>query len=335
MAQPLVSILMPVKNTAAYLDACLDSIVQQKYQHWELIAVNDHSTDHSLAILEQYAKHEERITVLENQETGIITALRVAYGRSQGLLITRMDSDDLMSPNKIEHLVCNLLAKGNGYLATGLVNYFSDGELGAGYQRYALWLNKLSRSGQNFQELYKECVIPSPCWMVYRSDLDAAKAFAPNRYPEDYDLCFRFYEQKLICIPTNEIVHHWRDSKERTSRHDPNYADNNFLEIKLHYFLKLDYDHKRPLVLWGAGKKGKFIAQAFVKQTVQFTWICNNDNKIGKDIYQKRLYPIEYIKTLSQPQIIVAIAQPDAQTTIKQFLKKQALKEMTDFFFFC
>jgi len=55
----------------------------------------------------------------------------------------------------------------------------------------------LTAKGNNFQEIYKECVIPSPCWMIYRTDMDKCQAFLPNRYPEDYDLCFRFYENGM------------------------------------------------------------------------------------------------------------------------------------------
>lgn len=335
MTLPLISILMPVKNTAPFLVECLDSILAQTYSNWELIAVNDHSTDASLAILQQYAKDYPQIVVLNNQERGIIPALRLAYSHSKGQLITRMDSDDIMPVFKLERLSTSLLSRGMGHLATGLVEYFSAETLGNGYQRYAQWLNGLSSTGENFKELYKECVIPSPCWMIYRTDLERCNAFNLDRYPEDYDLCFRFYEAGLICIPTTEVLHHWRDSQGRTSRHDPNYADNNFLAIKIHYFLKLSNNNKRPLVLWGAGKKGKCIAQMLTNAKVPFTWICNNKNKIGKDIYQQRLYPTSHLSTLIQPQIIVAIAEPIAQKTIKESFSKQGLTSMKDFFFFC
>lgn len=335
MKQPLVSILMPVKNTAPFLTACLDSIVQQQYTSWELLAVDDGSTDDSWGILQTYAQQHQQIHCIKNTGTGIIEALRTAYASAKGELITRMDSDDIMPLNKLQILVTNLLQHGAEHLATGAVEYFSANELGDGYRRYAAWLNQLSATGRNFQELYKECVIPSPCWMVYRSDLEACQAFRPNRYPEDYDLCFRFYEQGLQCIPCAEVLHLWRDSPNRTSRHDPNYANNSFLELKVHYFLKLNHQNNRPLVLWGAGKKGKYLAQLLTKHQIAFHWICNNDKKIGKHIYGHELLPVKHIKTLQSPQFIIAIAQPDAQSEIKYSFDNQGLKSMQDFFFFC
>ncbi len=331
----LVSILMPVRNTALFLEECLDSILAQSYVHWELIAIEDHSEDESWTILQDYAAKDRRIKVFQNTGKGIIQALRMAYQHSSGHYITRMDSDDIMPSQKLEILQANLSQAKEGHLATGLVQYFSAKALGNGYLRYAEWLNTLSKKGLNFKEIYKECVIPSPCWMIHRVDLDAAGAFQADRYPEDYDLCFRFYEQGLICLPSDVILHHWRDSEGRTSRHDPNYADNTFLNIKLHYLLKLDYQKERPLVLWGAGRKGKKLAALLQKANIPFHWICNNDQKIGKDIYEHRLYAETYLDSLTKPQIIIAIAQQEAQVNIKSRFKKEALEANNDYFFFC
>lgn len=330
-----VSILMPVRNTALFLEECLDSILAQSYLDWELIAIEDHSEDNSWSILQTYAAEDARIKVFKNSGKGIIQALRMAYQHSSGNYITRMDSDDIMPTQKLEVLQSNLSQAKQGHLATGLVHYFSGKSLGNGYLRYAEWLNTLSKKGTNFKEIYKECVIPSPCWMIHRVNLDAAGAFHSDRYPEDYDLCFRFYEQGLICLPSDVILHHWRDSEERTSRHDPNYADNNFLGIKLHYFIKLDYQKERPLVLWGAGKKGKKLASSLQKANIPFHWICNNDQKIGKDIYEQRLYSVAHLDELYKPQIIIAIAQPEAQMKLKNRFEKQKLEANNDYFFFC
>ncbi len=331
---PLLSILMPVKNTAQYLPACLDSIVTQSIPNWELIAINDHSTDSSKNILLNYAQHDQRIKVFDNTETGIIAALRLAFQKSNGRLITRMDSDDQMSPDKLATMQQALMAKGRQHIAVGQVQYFSELGIGDGYRRYENWLNGLTSKGTNYQERYKECAIPSPCWMVYREDLEACNAFRPNRYPEDYDLFFRFYQYGLTVIPSNKVLHYWRDYPERTSRNDPNYADNRFLSMKMEYFLQLDYQKDRPLVLWGAGKKGKWIAQSLTEKNIQFYWICNNSNKIGHNIYGHILKGEKYLDQLTQAHYIVAVANEEAQADIAKRLAKSG-KLGSDFFFFC
>lgn len=327
-AQPLISILMPVKDAGAYLKECLHSIQFQSEANWELMAVNDGSTDNSLRLLENFAQEDERIRVLENHGLGIIDALRTAYAASTGQMITRMDADDRMAPDKLEVLSRNLLYEGEGQLATGLVEYFSENELGDGYRKYEQWLNGLTLAGKNYEDIYKECVIPSPCWMVWREDLDRCGAFGPDTYPEDYDLCFRFYQQGLRVIPCSEVLHHWRDHASRTSRNHPNYADNRFLELKLNWFLKLDHAPQRPLVLWGAGAKGKALAQQLAAKEIPFTWVCNNPKKIGHTIYGVQMQATHTLADMADPQIIVSVANPQEQEELKLLLGKRA-------YFFC
>ena len=335
MDTPLVSILIPFKNTAQFLTECLDSILKQAYTNWEVLAVNDHSSDESLKIVQEFAEKDSRIQVFPNSGAGIIEALRTAYSKSQGNFITRMDSDDIMTPNKLEVMASSLLNTGKGHLAVGQVKYFSDRGISNGYERYEAWLNQLTQSGSNYSEIYKECVIPSPCWMVYREDLDKCDAFEPDRYPEDYDLTFRFYEKGLQCIPCNELLHYWRDYDTRTSRTSEHYAQNYFLDIKLHYFLKLNYNTNRPLVIWGAGTKGKTIAQYLLDKQINFHWVCNNSKKIGKEIYGKEMLRFEFLNELKNPQSIITVANEEAQKAIRLYLDTLGQKSMEDFFFFC
>ncbi len=335
MQDPVVSILIPFKNTAEFLPDCLDSILRQSYIHWEVLAVDDHSTDSSLQILEQYATRDSRIKVFANYGNGIIPALRTAFKECNGQLVTRMDSDDLMQPDKLKRLVENLLNHGKGHVAVGKVKYFSDRGISDGYARYERWINYLTEQGSNYDEIYKECVIPSPCWMVFKEDLEACGAFDPDRYPEDYDLTFRFYEKDLRCIPCNDVLHLWRDYDTRTSRTSEHYAQNYFLDIKLHYFLKLDYKPGNPLVIWGAGTKGKTIGKSLVDQGIPFTWICDNPNKIGKKIYGVRMEHYDSIQNLKKPQSIVTVANEDAQKLIRSYLTKLGMHPMKDYFFFC
>ncbi|MFD2098716.1 glycosyltransferase family 2 protein [Flagellimonas iocasae] len=335
MLHPKVSICIPFKDTAHFLPECLDSILNQTYQNWEVLAVNDHSSDSSFELLKSYAEKDNRINVCTNKGAGIIPALQTAYSKSSGEFITRMDSDDIMKPHRLEVMVKSLLEYGKGHVAVGQVNYFSDLGISDGYERYEIWLNELTSQGANYTEIYKECVIPSPCWMAYRDDFEACNGFQPNRYPEDYDLTFRFYEKGLQIIPCKEVLHLWRDYDTRTSRTHEHYAQNYFLDIKLHYFLKLDFDKNRPLVIWGAGFKGKTIAKKLKKQKIDFTWLCNNPNKIGKKIYGKKLVHFKKLMELQHPQSIITVANEASQQEIRAYFKKNGQRPATDYFFFC
>ena len=331
----LVSILIPFKNTEEYLEECLLSIINQSYKNWEVLAVNDHSTDSSAKIVARFANIDKRIKLYSNKGNGIIEALRTAYKISTGHFVTRMDSDDIMKENRLEVMASALKKYGKGHLAVGQVRYFSHRGISNGYERYEQWLNQLTKTGNNYSEIYKECVIPSPCWMIYREDLDNCGAFTPDRYPEDYDLTFRFYENKLKCIPCNQVLHMWRDYDTRTSRTSEHYAQNYFLDIKLHYFLKLDYDPKKVLTVWGAGYKGKEIAKGLKKRNIDFYWLCDNPKKIGKEIYGKEMHHFSILTEFKNPQSVITVANEDAQKMIRAYLTKLEHKTLVDFFFFC
>ena len=326
----IVSIIMPVRNTALFLEECLDSIIAQSYDNWELLAVDDHSTDRSYEILSDYK--DNRIVVLRNKGKGIIPALQTGYAASVGEYITRMDSDDYMSSDKLE-LMCGALDNaGAGHLVVGLVKYFSDNKIGEGYLHYQDWLNAMTLEASNYSDIYKECSIPSPNWLCLRSDFEKVGAFAGELYPEDYDLAFRFRTAKLQITPVTRITHYWRDHSSRSSRTDPNYADNKFIAIKLKHFLNADRDTNRKLIIWGGGKKGKAIAKYLSDQKIKFTWICNNPNKVGHQIYGIIMQSVELISTYNSSQIIIAISQPAALPAIAA-IKSQ--NPVHSYFHFC
>jgi glycosyltransferase involved in cell wall biosynthesis len=227
---------MAVKNTARYLPECLDSINQQTYPFWELIAVNDHSTDGSREILAQYAAKDPRIRVFDSPGQRLNPALQEGYRHLQGTLINRMDSDDRMPHDKLETMVQAWLAHGQGAIVAGGTEHFVDsGDVGGGFRRYEQWLNNVARNNLHYQEIYQECTIPSHCWLMHRDDFAAVGAFT-DVYPEDYDLAFRIYRQKLKVIGLDKILHHWRDHKVRISRTWEEYKDNRYFELKLKYF---------------------------------------------------------------------------------------------------
>ena len=333
--KPLVSIVITAKNAGQYVHACLESILHQTYQNWECIITDDHSDDDTSAIINRLALKDGRFICLSNDGNGIIDGLRCSYRHSRGQLITRMDADDIMVPTKLELMVSALTEVGEGHLAVGEVAYFSEDGVGGGYKKYAFWLNSLTRSAANFSEIYKECVIPSPCWMVYRHDFKRSGGFNSDVYPEDYDLCFRYRQSGLKIKPIPKVIHRWRDHETRASRNDPHYKDNRFLQLKCDWFLKEDYNRNKNLVLYGAGKKGKWIAKFLVSKKIPFTWITNNEKKIGRDIYGVCLTSETAIDSLRNVQMIIAVAKPTEQEEIVRDLETLGHLKGIDYFLFC
>ena len=111
---------MPVFNAVPFLTACLNSIENQSINDWELIAIDDYSTDSSWEILKSFEKKlPNQVQVFQNKKKGIIPALQLAYSKCQGEFITRMDADDLMEKTKLETLRNLLIKNGKGNVSTG------------------------------------------------------------------------------------------------------------------------------------------------------------------------------------------------------------------------
>lgn len=326
---------MAVKDTAIYLHDCLDSILAQSYENWELIAVNDHSSDESPQVLQEYADRDSRIKLFHSDRPRLIPTLQVGYAQVTGSLINRMDSDDKMPHDKLEVLVNEWLKYGKGSIIAGGTEHFVDeGEVGGGFIRYEEWLNDVAKNETHYEQIYKECVIPSHCWIIHKDDFDAVGAFDPIVYPEDYDLCFRFYKHGLRVIGIDKTLHYWRDRSNRISRTWKEYEDNRYFDLKLRYFYELDRDKSRPLVIWGAGKNGKDLARLLLEHEDSLFWVCDNDRKIGKDIYGIRLQHFEAIKSLQNPQILVVVTSPDGQKEIMQQLKEWDKEPVKDYWMF-
>jgi teichuronic acid biosynthesis glycosyltransferase TuaG len=97
---PLVSIVMPAFNSAAFIDEAIHSVIGQTYENWELIIVDDGSTDNTLDILKQFKS--EKIKVLEmGKNSGAAQARNKGIRASKGAFLCFIDADDLWQPDKL------------------------------------------------------------------------------------------------------------------------------------------------------------------------------------------------------------------------------------------
>ncbi|GFI06469.1 putative glycosyltransferase EpsJ [Muribaculaceae bacterium] len=100
MSNAKVSIVIPVYNAEKYIERCIDSIIGQSYAEWEIIAVNDGSTDSSLARLNRYA-YDKRIIVIDIPNGGVVNARNVALKSASGSYLTFVDADDYLPSDAI------------------------------------------------------------------------------------------------------------------------------------------------------------------------------------------------------------------------------------------
>lgn len=104
----LISIITPVYNAKKYLNACIEAVLYQTYENFELILIDDGSKDGSAEICDQYQSADSRIKVLHKENGGASSARNAGLDFAQGEYIIFQDSDDILYPNALETLYTNL-----------------------------------------------------------------------------------------------------------------------------------------------------------------------------------------------------------------------------------
>lgn len=109
---PMVSVIVPMYNQRRYIDACLKSISRQTYRNFEVLVVNDGSTDDSPMKARRWAECDNRIKVIDKSNGGVAEARRDGLIRSVGEYVAFVDSDDLLPPRALEILVGSVMESG-------------------------------------------------------------------------------------------------------------------------------------------------------------------------------------------------------------------------------
>ena len=104
---PAISIIIPIYNSSKYLRTCLDSILIQTFQDYEVILVNDGSDDDSGYICEEYEKKDHRFHVFHKENEGVSSARNKGLNEANGDFIVFVDADDYVNTEYIEHLMCS------------------------------------------------------------------------------------------------------------------------------------------------------------------------------------------------------------------------------------
>ena len=177
----LLSIIVPVYKTEQYLRQCIDSILAQTMEHYELILVDDGSPDHSGAICDEYAGRYSHIKVIHKPNEGLTAARKSGMMAAEGKYVAFVDSDDWIDPDMYEVMVSQAEQHGADLVSGGYI-----GEYGDHTERYCDAVDSGVYTGKKLQELRENAVFcigkmcqglaPSTCTKVYLRE-SAAESF--------------------------------------------------------------------------------------------------------------------------------------------------------------
>lgn len=124
----LITIIMPVYNVKEYISACVDSVINQTYRNFELILVDDGSTDESGTICDEYAQKDSRISVIHKENGGVSDARNIAIPVAKGNYICFVDPDDMLAPTYLQKLYETMIGSGADLVACNYYSFY-DGDV--------------------------------------------------------------------------------------------------------------------------------------------------------------------------------------------------------------
>jgi len=315
-----ISVLLPCRNAATHLAEALDSLRAQTFGDYEILAVDDASTDTTASILSARSATEPRLRVLSGVGQGIVAALNVAVAAARGELLARMDADDVAEPARFARQVAMLDGSPDLAGCGTAVRYFPRSQVRDGALEYERWLNSLSSPDAVFRDRFVECPLAHPTLLLRRRAFEQAGGYRDAGWPEDYDLVLRLLGggQQLGKVP--EVLLHWRDRPDRLSRTDTRYTQDAFLRCKLHYLTPLLEQHD-GVVVWGAGPVGKSFARALIAQGTKLRAFVDLDpRKIGQTTHGAPVIHPDRINDYRGAFALVAVAGAKARAEIRASL---------------
>ena len=330
-AAPVVSVLLPCHNAAPYLAECIASLRAQTVSNFEVIAVDDGSSDDSPALLADWARADARVTLIARPRSGLVSALRTASALANGEFLARMDADDIAEPRRLAAQL-ELLGRLPDVAACGTgVRYFPREHVRDGARAYERWLNSLRAPAQLARDIFVECPIAHPALMIRRSAFDAVGGYQDRDWPEDYDLILRLHALRMHLANTAEVLLHWRERAQRLSRVHVHYSPEAFRRCKVQY-LKQTALPGRPAVVWGAGPVGKAFARELARQGVAVRGFIDIDPRnIGQTIYGLPVWPATRCRELDDVFVLAAVGSPAARSEIRHALQAAGRVEWRDF----
>lgn len=204
MKKNLISILLPVYNAEKFLPETLDSLIRQTNKNFEVIAVNDGSTDDSLKILEAYAARDSRIVVINQENQGLVKTLNLAAKQASGEYLARIDADDVALDRRLELQLAAIRENSSRVLIAGGFDVMNeDGEI--------LYHDAIPTDPQDILiAMYSRNPIAHGSILMRRSAFEKVGGYSEDCGPtEDYELWTRLSTVGDI-FALSQTIFRWR-----------------------------------------------------------------------------------------------------------------------------
>lgn len=321
--QPELTIVLPCRNAEVTLAACIASIRRQTLGAYEVLAIDDGSTDATPALLAAWAAADGRVRILTTGGAGLVAALNLGLAAARAPLIARMDADDVMHPQRLALQAAYLAAHPKVALVAAQAVLFPAHAVGGGYREYLRWQNRVLSPNDVAAAVYREAPFVHPTVVFRRDIVREVGGYADGPFPEDYELWLRMHRAGLQMAKLPRNLLGWREHAGRTSRRDPRYAREAFDALRARY---LADDPRlrggRELVYWGAGRSTRQRARRLIMQGFPVAaWIDIDPRKIGQRIWGARVERPEWLaERRAHAFVLIYVTNHGAQELIEPLL---------------
>ena len=230
---PRLSVLLPVRDAAPWLDASLGSLARQTERDFEIVAVDDGSTDATPHILERWRAREPRLVVERTAPRGLPRALETARGLARGAFLARHDADDLSHRERFELQLAAFERDPSLEVVGCRVRLFPPSQVGVGMRRWVAWHDALLDHADMEREAWIDSPLCHGTAMMRAEALERVGGWREKGWAEDVDLWLRWFADgrgRLAKLPRK--LYAWRQRPDSATRRDPRYARRAMIEVK-------------------------------------------------------------------------------------------------------
>ncbi len=288
--KPLLSIIVPVYNTGSCLRRCLDSIIKQLYKNWELIVVNDGSTDNSREILEMYSQIDKRIKLINIKNSGVSVARNIGISSAKGDYIGFVDSDDWISEKMYLKMCESVYLEDYDIVqcSYALINYRDETE-----EKIENKDNVEKSYYENRQLLsayFKGDVSPSVCNKIFKRSMIEGLLFdTETKIGEDSLFVYRCCQKSSKAFVMKDIFYYYYQTPDSAMRSA--LSCNNFQPLKIFEMQMEEYRGEGEIYSLIAQRKVYFCIDLLLRIfessncTEQISQLCDEIKKHKKDIF--------------------------------------------------
>ena len=327
---PLVSILLPFRDATPWLDRAIVSIQAQTSSDWELLLIDNGSSDQGPAIAREWCARDPRFRLLHEPLAGIAHALNTGLAQARGELIARMDADDESHPERLARQVAFMEAHPEvGVLGTR-TRFVSTIAQHSGMQWFVDWQNAILDPHEHYVKRFVDAPLAHPTVLFRRELVDRHGAYNTGPLPEDHELWLRWMDAGVRFAKLPEELLTWHDHAGRLSRTHPNYSTEAFFKTKARWLAQwLDRrGNGRPVIIAGTSALCQARAQLLREQGITIAAFT--------DVRERPVPGAPFVPALELPGpgvavVVSMISQRGTGDRIAAFLCERGLVEGMDF----